>query len=159
MAIVFGSIDFGYYIFAWAEFQFAARRGAEQASILPPREAKSPTQYQSASYRGTDPCLRLITNEAARSGAFNIATSVQPAHIYLSYHNSANDGTVRVGGRPIFPMVGQVEVRKDLAPLTPLASSLWGGQPWRFVLISRRTVVYDGSVIGGTPARFQNCQD
>lgn len=159
MVFIFGTIDFGYYIFAWAEIQFAARRAAEQSSTLPPRVAQQPAQYQTAAYRTSDPCLRLITAQAQRAGAFNAATMVQPQDLALSFHLSGSDGQARTGGRPAFPMVAQVLITKSIQPLTPLASSVFRGQPWTFVAISRRTVIMDGLPIGGTPDRFRNCQD
>lgn len=159
MVFIFGTIDFGYYIFSWASIQFATRRAAEQASTLPPRVAQQPAQYQTTAYRASDPCLRLITAQAQRAGAINGPTTVQIQEIALSFHLSGSDGQARNGGRPSFPMVAQVLVTKQVQPLTPLASSVFRGQPWNFVAVSRRTVISDGLPIGGTPDRFRNCQE
>ncbi|HEY1016126.1 MAG TPA: TadE family protein [Herpetosiphonaceae bacterium] len=158
MAFIFGTIDFGYYIFAWSEIQFAARRAAEQASTLPPRVAQQPTQYHSATYRSSDPCLRLITGAAERSGALNIDTSIRPQDIMLSFHLSGNDAVAQNGPRPDFPMVGQVLINKQIRPLTPLGATVFRGQPWTFVAISRRTIIFDGAPIGGTEERYLTCQ-
>ncbi len=164
--LLFASIDFGYYIFAWSESQFAARRGAEQASKMQPREVREATAYQISGYYNTDPCFRQIVSEAARSGGFSEVTRVKYDQVFISFHSDsvdatpdygagANDKTVKAQGRIV-----QLRITKTVPPLTPLVDWLLGGDDYRFDAISRRTIVANGPAFAGSSpdgSNFKTC--
>ncbi len=82
MTAFFSAIDGGYFIYAWSQAQFAARRGAEQATKLPPQiVSANPATY----YNQTDdPCLELIRREAKLSGSLSSATAIKNNEINIS---------------------------------------------------------------------------
>ncbi len=145
MALLFAGIDFGYYIFAWSEIQFGARRGAEQASKIQPRQVLTPTAYQTTT---NDPCLRLIFRESARSGALSAATSIVPGDIFISFYaTSASNSPILADNRATKAIGKIVEVninKTNIAPLTPVLSTLMNGQNFRFNAFSRRTIISNG---------------
>lgn len=145
MALLFGAIDLGYYVFIWSEVQFSARRSAEQATKLQPRELRQPTGYHNVAYIGTDPCLEAIFSEAQRSGYINGDTRVDPADVFLTFH--ATSGTVAGRTDANSKFVGQViqvRVHKEVTPLTPLTTWMMGGRDFKFNATSRRTIVANG---------------
>lgn len=156
--LLFASIDFGYYIYAWSETQFAARRGGEQASKMQPREIRDAAYYQNALYYNTDPCFRLIVEEAARSGGLNEITRIKYDDVFISYHSDSVDATPDLGAGPSDKkMQGQgriiqLRVKKSIPPLTPLVDWLLGGGNYEFNSISRRTIVANGPSFGSTGA-------
>lgn len=142
---LFIAIDFGYYIFLWTEVQFSARRAAEQASQMQPREVRIPTGYHDVGYMGTDPCLRQIQREAARSGGFNGDTQIRPGDVYLSFHDSVTDNTPDTGSAAkSLGHIAQVMVSKSVVPLTPLSQWFLGGRRFTVNAVSRRTIVATG---------------
>lgn len=157
MLFFFATLDMGYYVYGWSETQFAARRGAEQASILPPREVRSGTEYHNSTDMANDPCLNQIFIEAARSGSFNEETRVRASNILISFHEDADDSalaaaaTARVPGKVI-----QIQVVKRLSPLTPVGDTFVGAAGYTFRSISRRTIVNINA--GGANAAFTGCR-
>ncbi len=149
MFLIFASIDFGYYVFGWSETQFAARRGAEQASKNQPREVRTPEGYHDG-YEAGDPCFRLIVLEAAKTGSFNPATKINSTELFISYHQNGADQTARYGSsttdKSVQAMgrVVQVRINKIIKPLTPVSDWLLGGRDFTFNSISRRTIVANG---------------
>ncbi|MBP8252760.1 MAG: pilus assembly protein [Herpetosiphon sp.] len=145
--ILFATIDFGYWIFGWAEVQFAARRGAEQASKSQPRDRKTEAAYQTTT---DDPCLNKVFSEAARSGAFSNATKITPANIFIGFYaNGADSGGVTDATFKKPGRIVQVRVQKSLVPLTPFGQSALsilgdGDGQFSFTALSRRTIVSNG---------------
>ncbi len=147
MFFLFATIDYGYYIYAWSEIQFAARRGAEQASLNQPREVQS--SYSALDYAG-DPCLQEIVAEMQKSGWINAKTKPDLTQLTLHYYDSAAAVTPLSAASANPKKIGNVvEVRLDkaIAPLTPVAETFNGGDDFHFVAISRRTIVSNGPLI------------
>lgn len=144
---LFMVIDLGYYVYGWATVQFSARRGAEQAARMQPREIKTAGEYQQATYYNTDPCLEEIFREAARNGALSGETSILPSHVYITFHGSTTDnvGTTNPGLMPKkLGNVVQLRVNKIFKPLTPLSKLFFGGRDFEFNAVSRRTIIANG---------------
>jgi hypothetical protein len=161
VAILFITIDFGYYVFIWSEVQFSARRSAEQASRMQPRELRAATVYQTdVAYINSDPCLEQIQREARRSGGFNGETQIQLKNIYLTFHTATNDPVPSTDRRAMgLGRIAQVRIEKTVTPLTPLTQWVLGGRKYEFNAVSRRTIVANGPsfpmVING--ANYNNC--
>jgi hypothetical protein len=144
--LLFIAIDFGYYVFIWSEVQFSARRSAEQASRMQPREIKTAYEYQTdVNYIAHDPCLDQIMREARRAGGFNGETQIQQKDISLTFHNSTTDITPSTDQRSMgLGRIAQVIVSKKVTPLTPLTNWVLGGRKYEFNAVSRRTIVANG---------------
>jgi hypothetical protein len=140
--LLFVAIDFGYYVFIWSEVQFSARRSAQQAARMQPREMKSAQLYQAT---GDDPCLDQIFREARRAGGFNGETQIDTSEIFLTFHMAtadaapSTDSLAKALGR-----IAQVRIQKDVIPLTPLTKWMLGGRKFEFNAVSRRTIVANG---------------
>lgn len=162
VVFLFGIIEMGYYVFAWSEFQFGARRGAEQASKLQPREIRAPDEYRlNTMYIGSDPCLKVIQQATARSGAFNGVTSIGAGDIYLTFHNGTTDIVNRTdAASKSIGRIVQVRVEKRLEPLTPLAGWITRDGGYTFNAVSRRTIIANGPtypLIGENGEDFNRC--
>ena len=145
MLFVFGSIDFGYYVYAWAQVQFAARRGGEQASIMQPRQVMAATGYHNPAYIQTDPCLRGIFFEADNSGSFHTPTDINPSAVFIEYFTSSTSSTpVTTADANRLGNIIQVRIYRELDPLTPILETIKRGVPMRFTAVSRRTIVSNG---------------
>jgi hypothetical protein len=160
--LLFIAIDFGYYVFIWSEVQFSARRSAEQASRMQPRELKTAPEYWVTAYSGHDPCLRQIQREATRAGGFNGETQIAPTDVYLTFHMTTNDPTPSTNRQAMgLGRIAQVRVEKEVTPLTPLTQWLLSGRKYEFNAVSRRTIVANGPsfpmVIDG--ADYNTCTD
>lgn len=156
MAFLFGSIDFGYYIYVWAESQFAARRGAEEATQFQPR-VLDPSQYHNAGYIASDPCLRLVYRTTGRSGALSSASQIEPQDVFISFHSTAESNAALTGtGANRIGNIVQVRVSLEVPALTPLLEGIRGGEPLGFTAISRRTIVSNGP---GFPMIDENGDD
>jgi Flp pilus assembly protein TadG len=162
--LLFAAIDFGYYIFAWSETQFAARRAAEQATKMQPRQVLAATAYQSVSY--VDPCADAIFAEAARSGALNAATSIKRSDVFITFYATTSSNVPVLVDNRATKAVGkvvQVRIYKELEPLTPLLASIVSGGKFKFNTFSRRTIVANGPAYpmvipdGGTTNNYNNC--
>jgi Flp pilus assembly protein TadG len=142
---LFIAIDFGYYIYLWTSVQFSARRGAEQASQMQPREVRLPDSYRTdVDYMGKDPCLRQIMSEAGRNGGTGEAR-VTPSNVYLSFHSTTTDNTPDTdAAAKSLGRIAQVKVIKDVKPLTPLSQWFLGGRNFRVAAVSRRSIVATG---------------
>lgn len=157
MVLLFAGIDFGYYIFGWSEVQFAARRGAEQASKMQPREILAPEGYQDPTYRKGDPCFMKIAEQAAKSGSFNIATTIEVPNIFVRYYSNASDASPDLDSKSQDQgRIIEVLINKELEPLTPLTDWILGGRNYKFNALSRRTIVANGPTF---PSRGPNGED
>lgn len=146
MFSIFMIIDFGFYIYGWSTVQFSARRGAEQASRMQPRELASASSYQQVQ-SPNDPCLELIIREARRSGGLSPATTVQRQEMFITFHTDVKDtaGTTNPAANPkARGNIVQVRVEKQFEPLTPLSKIFLGNRKFHFNAISRRTIVANG---------------
>jgi hypothetical protein len=144
--LLFIAIDFGYYVFIWSEVQFSARRSAEQASRMQPREIKTAAAYSTdTNYIAHDPCLQQIQREARRSGGFNGETQINLTDISLTFHESTTDITPSTDQRAMgLGRIAQVMITKKVTPLTPLTKWVLGGRKYEFNAVSRRTIVANG---------------
>ncbi len=159
---LFASIDFGYYVYGWSSTQFAARRGAEQASKMQPREVRTAAGYHATGYPAGDPCFLKIIEEASKNGSFSIATTIKTDEVFISYHTNGADATARTGDKSVQGQgkVVQVRIDKGIEPLTPIADWLLGGRDFDFNSISRRTIVANGPLItkiGANGANYRTC--
>lgn len=148
MTFLFASIEFGFYVYSWSQANYAARRGAEQASSGPPVRAKDNAFYTNQVPQ--DECVRLI-----RAAAVRTTIGIQPSDVLISYHTGANDILPKYDdpfGNPIpspYRKPGnviQVQVNYLYLPLTPIGDMFLTGR--RIDATSRRTIVrYDFSSI------------
>jgi hypothetical protein len=141
LTLVFGIIDFSYYIFGWTTTQFAARRGAEQASIKPPIMIKS--SYSTTDLAG-DPCLRQIYDRVKDRTTF---VTPDDNEIALSWFESTGTSISAMSALPknqdalVVPRsLVEVSVQNSAEPLTPLGVWLFDG-PFLFEAHSRRTIL------------------
>jgi hypothetical protein len=140
--VLFITIDFGYYVFIWSEVQFSARRSAEQASRMQPRELKTAEAYWTTS---DDPCLDQIMSEAHRSGGFNGETQINRSDIWLTFHMGTSDSIASTDPRSkTLGRIAQVRVEKEVTPLTPLTQWVLRGRNYEFNAVSRRTIIANG---------------
>jgi hypothetical protein len=142
VTVLFITIDFGYYVFIWSEVQFSARRSAEQASRMQPRQLKPAAEYQSTT---DDPCLDQIMREAHRAGGFNGETQINPTDVWLTFHTSTSDSIASTDPRSkTLGRIAQVLIHKEVTPLTPLTQWVLGGRKYEFNSVSRRTIIATG---------------
>ena len=143
MAFLFGTIEFGFFTYSWSQANYAARRGAEQASSGPPVKALTPDQYINLN---EDDCVKLIRGAAVRT-----TVGIERSDVKISYHLSANDTTIRTdtASPTIFRRAGfiiQVQVKYFYEPLTPVGNMFLSNR--EIDATSRRTIVrYDFSSI------------
>jgi Flp pilus assembly protein TadG len=161
LMFILGIVDVSYLVFNWSEVQFAARRGAEQASKLPPKTVRAPIgNYYNASppfnqgyTRASDRCYDVILNEAQRIGMFSSASTINDNEIHIAFY------TRSAGTNPntAFSVSGAATARRklnvieifishQLAPLTPLGQAVFGDS-MTFTSASRRTIVNESSTI------------
>ncbi|XSG74299.1 TadE family protein [Herpetosiphon llansteffanensis] len=151
MTFLFASIEMGFYVYSWSQANYAARRGAEQASSGPPVQAKDNDFYQNQV--PPDECVRLIRTAAVRT-----TLGIQPNNVLISYHVSANDIAPKYDNAipSIYRKPGniiQVQVNYVYQPLTPLGNILFNNRT--IDATSRRTIVrYDFSSIDPLSACF-----
>lgn len=145
MALIFGVMDFGYWIYAWSQIQYSARRGAEQASIMQPRDAVVATSYHSIL---NDPCLDRIVEATKGNGAFSTVLATKTGDIFITWYTSAADGAPKTGnglkklGNVIQVTVDRTKTDNPIVPLTPLAQTFVS--QYKFIATSRRTIVSTG---------------
>lgn len=163
MVFFFGIIDMAYYVYSWAEVQFAARRGAEEATQRQPREARTSGLYDAA-YLNTDPCLAAILTEAQRNGALSGETQVYLPQMTIRFYPTSASNTADASASAKSPgHVVQVQVRKSIQPLTPLTNWIMGGRNYTFNAFSRRTIITNGPLyidrvlIGSKTANYNDC--
>ena len=122
LLLIFGIIDFGWYVYAYSSVYQAARNGSEVAAQLPPYEAT----LTNTATQATDPCYQTILKEAQRQVAmFSLVNGVTIAY---------PDNTLAVKrdvGNPI-----QVSVQYSLELLTPLARLVGIGNNGRVTITS-----------------------
>ncbi|GAA5526653.1 TadE family protein [Herpetosiphon gulosus] len=142
MTFLFASIEMGFFVYSWSQANYAARRGAEQASSGPPVRALSEIGYDTAD----DDCVRLI-----RAAALRTTIGIQPSDVKMGYKRTANDTAevVDSANPTIYRKAGnimQVQVEYEYQPLTPVGDLFLTG---RIIdATSRRTIVrYDFSSI------------
>ena len=144
MVFFFGIIDMAYYVYGWAEIQFGARRGAEEATLRQPNKVTLTGQYTPQDLND-DPCLAAILVEAQRNGAINGDSQIYLNDLRITFHESANDTTPENDSLAKSPgRVVQIGVRKTIEPLTPLTNWILGGRDYNFQAYSRRTIVANG---------------
>jgi Flp pilus assembly protein TadG len=121
--VLFGIVDFGYYIYGYATIYQAARNGAEKASQIPPYETKVDPKLVS-----NETCVRniletiqgqatLFPNLTANDGQLD-------SRIQIDYPTDTDGPTGRELGAPV-----EVKITYNIQPLTPL---------WRFVTLGTR---------------------
>ncbi len=141
LLLLFGIIDFSYYIYGWATIQFAVARGAQQAAILPPSTLE-PNYSDSAI--GADACLRLIYDRAKAGTTGFTPTNGEFSFRWFAVHGASEAeqpaGTSR--NTIIVPnTIVELQLVHRAHPLTPLASTLFGGEDFEFRARARRTVM------------------
>ncbi|MFD3165961.1 TadE family protein [Herpetosiphon sp. NSE202] len=141
MTFLFASIELGFYVYSWSQANYAARRGAEQASSGPPLRALA--NYDSED----DECVRLI-----RAAAIRTTIGIRASDIRIAYRLAANDitGPVPSTNSPTIHRkagnIMQVQVVYNYQPLTPIGDFFLSGRT--IDATSRRTIVrYDFSSI------------
>jgi Flp pilus assembly protein TadG len=154
LSVIMGIVDFSYYVYNWSAIQFAVRKGAEQASMLPPREVRN--TYSSA-YVNTDPCYRVIIDELRETGSFNTATTFQETEVEIAFYVPTSSGGVydpstrfvkaadrtNQNVQPDRKVLNIIEVairNHRVTPLTPLGGTIFGSQ-MSFSASSRRTIM------------------
>jgi membrane-associated protease RseP (regulator of RpoE activity) len=115
LALLFGIVDMGYYVWGYVTIFNSARSASEKASMMPPFPETLTFFAASEENRlrwGDDPCTSAVIEQAIfdASGRFN----VQPQNVIIRYLPDP-DGQPRRIGRPI-----EVVVSYDIQPLTPL---------------------------------------
>ncbi|WP_110513846.1 TadE family protein [Herpetosiphon llansteffanensis] len=140
MTFLFASIEMGFYVYSWSQANYAARRGAEQASSGPPIRALADYHTE------PDECVRLI-----RAAAIRTTIGIQASDVRIGYKLQANDTRIitDLSNPTIHRKAGnimQVQVMYDYRPLTPVGDLFLSGR--RIDATSRRTIVrYDFSSI------------
>lgn len=140
LLLIFGIIDFGWYVYAYSSVYQAARNGSEVAAQLPPYEATlaSPTA------QADDPCYQTVLNEAQRQMAmFSLVNGVT-----ISYPDNSLS-VKRDVGNPV-----QVSISYSLELLTPLAKLIQIGNNGRVTITS--TSVRSIEALGYAPISETN---
>jgi Flp pilus assembly protein TadG len=141
LLLIFGLIDFSYYIYGWATTQFAVSRGAQQAATQPP--ASLQTSYSDTDIAG-DSCLGLIYDrtKAGTTGFTpnNNEITFQWLTIQGTTENTISTGSSR--NTIIVPnTIVELEIVHQATPLTPLAQTVFGGHDFEFRAHARRTIM------------------
>mgnify|MGYP000343438806 CR=1 FL=1 len=122
LLLIFGIIDFGWYIYAYSSVYQAARNGSEVAAQLPPFEET----LADPATKAIDPCYQTIINEAQKQIVmFNLINGVTVTY---------PDNTLAVKrdlGNPI-----KISVQYSLELLTPLARLVGIGNNGRVTITS-----------------------
>ncbi|MBM7841599.1 TadE family protein [Herpetosiphon giganteus] len=140
MTFLFASIELGFYVYSWSQANYAARRGAEQASSGPPVRARADYHLDD------DPCVSLI-----RAAAIRTTIGIRASDVKMGYKLQANDTRIITDANDptIHRKAGnimQVQVIYDYEPLTPVGDFFLSGRT--IDATSRRTIVrYDFSSI------------
>lgn len=109
LVVVFGIIDFGWYIYGYATIYQAARNGAEKASMLPPMENR--VGANRAPDRNDANCVGSIINSIRTTAPlFDDLTAPASDAIRISYPS---------GRRAVGEQI-EIRVTYRLTPLTPL---------------------------------------
>ncbi len=127
--VLFGTIDFGYYIFAYQTVESAARRGSEQATLTPP------TVGSYTGVTGNDCADKIVSK--ARLGV--VPLNIPVTGVTISY--PAASGTypptpTRAIGNPI-----DVTVTYTVKWLSPLGPLFGLGTSKVVSFTSRRTIL------------------
>jgi Flp pilus assembly protein TadG len=145
LLLIFGIIDFSYYIYGWATTQFAVSRGAQQAATLPPVALKA--TYSDAEIVA-DSCLGLIYDQT-KAGT----TGFTPENNEITFRWISIRGTTETEiPTNVAPPVSrntiivpntivEVAIVHKAAPLTPLARTVFGGKDFEFRARARRTIM------------------
>jgi Flp pilus assembly protein TadG len=140
LMLIFGIIDFGWYVYAYSSVYQAARNGSEVAAQLPPFE----DTLNDTATQALDPCYQTILNEAQKQvPMFNILNGVT-----ITYPNDALN-VKRDVGNPI-----QVSVQYNLELLTPLTRMIGIGNNGRVTITS--SSVRSIEALGYTPISAAN---
>ena len=130
LVVLFGIIDFGWYVYNYATIYMATRDGAEKGSQLPPMPNKLGNMNRTSST--VDVCVYNILSEIQQNAVLipNL-TSNTPSYVSISY--------------PVKRALGeQIEVRTSytVQPLTPLWNLVRFGNQGRITVsvATRRTI-------------------
>lgn len=166
LLLFFGIIEMSFYVYAWSNMQFASRRAAEEATQRQPRDVMTANDYRNnVSYFNSDPCLQSILQEARHSGALNNDLQINQVDIHLSFYKGTTD-SLPDGGTDAHQQgnVVEVNIQKEIQPLTPLLSMIDRDHTFQFNAFSRRTIIANGSPYpdlqpwpDGRTADFKNC--
>ena len=120
--VLFGIIDFGYYIYGYATIYQAARNGAEKAAQIPPYQTKiSPTlSTQETCVRNI---LETVQSQATLFPRLTANDGQLDSRIQIVYPTDTAGPTGRQLGAPI-----EIRITYSIQPLTPL---------WRFVTLGQ----------------------
>lgn len=149
MTFLFASIEMGFFVYSWAQANYAARRGAEQASSGPPLLAHTKANYHQINNgpnNQPDPCVSLIRAAAMRT-TIGLNSSMVDIAYFTQYNGitSMVDTTLPNDFRRAGNII-QVQVNYDYDPLTPVGDLFLSGR--RIDATSRRTIMrYDFSNI------------
>jgi Flp pilus assembly protein TadG len=139
LMIIFGLIDFSYYLYGWQTIQFAARNGAEQASLLPPKDIRN--NY--ASVLATDQCAALI-HERVKGGTTLVTPTDNNINLYWYTVQNMTMQPLAASQQSkntldVPNVMVEVRVYHEVAPLTPVAKTLVGSL-FKYQAQSRRTI-------------------
>lgn len=136
LIVLFGIIDFGWYVYGYATIYMAARNGAEKATMLPPKE---PRVGVGVAPDRNDVCVSSIYKEIRDTAPLFPALVDTPGAVEISYPSGK-----RMPGEPI-----QVKVSYNVVALTPLwrMVPLGNAGTFRVVVTTRRSI----EVLGDNP--------
>jgi len=118
LAIILGTVEFGYYIYTYSELENATRRASEFASKTPPL---------TVSTNANDKCANLAKDDAIKGA---ILSNLNRTDIQVGYVA----GNRRQSGDQI-----QVSTTYNGEFLTPVGQQ-WFGNTFSFQFTSRRTI-------------------
>ena len=138
LIVLFGIIDFGWYVYGYATIYMAARNGAEKATMLPPMMSRVGVGV--APDKNDANCVGSIYKEIRDTAPLFPALVDTAGAVEISYPSNK-----RAPGEPI-----QVKVSYNVVPLTPLwrIIPLGNAGTFRVVVTTRRSV----EVLGSNPA-------
>ncbi|NJN15339.1 MAG: pilus assembly protein [Oscillochloris sp.] len=154
LIVLFGVMEFGYYIFAYSSVSQAARNGAEMASQLPPFESwldYAEPGNEPANYPGfrADKCVNAIflaieSDSTVFRGAINEGRRITD-FVTISYPNGGDTRNLNQRG-PI-----EVTINYPIRGITPLFSLLGMEESLSLSVTQRRSI----ENLGVDPTRTQ----
>ncbi|MBC8160789.1 MAG: pilus assembly protein [Roseiflexaceae bacterium] len=135
LVVLFGIIDFSWYVYSYATVYMGSRNGAEEATMLPP----APERVGDRDPDSSDVCVSSIYKRIGSNSIF-FDDLLAPGNIRITYP----EATGRRLGNPI-----EVTIRYTVEPLTPLFRlvSLGNNGALSMVVSTRRTI----ESVGDTP--------
>ncbi len=140
LVVLFGIIDFGWYVYGYATVYMASRSGAEKATMLPPLETRVGANVDPDS---TNQCVSSIYKQIAQTAPL-FEDIVDSGNIRISYPDATNKKSGRLLGSTV-----EVKVSYDITPLTPLFRLVGFGNEGALnaTVTTRRTI----ESLGDTP--------